>query len=63
MEGKEKERERNINVWWPLACPQLGTWPTSQAFALTGNQTGNPLFHRPALSPLSYTSQVHLSVP
>ena len=20
-EGREKERERNINVWWPLARP------------------------------------------
>ena len=24
-EGREKERERNID-WLPLACPQLGTW-------------------------------------
>ena len=41
-EGKEKERERNIDMWLPLAHPQLGTWPTAQACALTGNQTGNP---------------------
>ena len=46
-----------------------GTWPTSQACALTGNQTGDPLVHRPALSPLSHTSQgdssmlYHVSVP
>ena len=33
-EGREKERERNINVWLPLRCPQLGTWPTTQACAL-----------------------------
>ena len=26
-EGEEKERERNINVWMLLPCPQLGTWP------------------------------------
>ena len=26
-EGKEKERERNINVWLPLACPPLGPGP------------------------------------
>ena len=37
-EGREKERERNIHVWLPLTCPQLGTWPTTQACALTGNQ-------------------------
>ena len=36
-EGKEKERERNIGVWLPLVCPLLGTQPTSQACALTGN--------------------------
>ena len=24
-EGWEKERERNIHVWLPLVCPQLGT--------------------------------------
>ena len=36
-EGREKERERNINVWLPLAHPQLGTWPTTQVCALTGN--------------------------
>ena len=23
-EGKEKERERNISVWWPLMHPHLG---------------------------------------
>ena len=30
-EGREKERERYINVWLPLAHPLLGTWPTTQA--------------------------------
>ena len=50
-------RERNINVWFPLACPLPGTWPATQACALTGNRTSNPLVHRPALNPLSYTSR------
>ena len=27
-------------------CPQLGTWPKTQACALTGNRTGDPLVHR-----------------
>ena len=36
-EGKEKERERNINVWLSLAHPPLGNWPTTQKCALTGN--------------------------
>ena len=34
-----------------------GTWPTTQACALTGNQTGDLLVCRPALNPLSHTSQ------
>ena len=56
-EGREKERERNMDVWLPLARPLLGTWPTSQACALTGNRTGEPLDRGPALNPLSHTSQ------
>ena len=54
---KEKERERNINVWLPLVHAPLGTWPTTQACALTTNQTRDPLVCRPALNPLSHTSQ------
>ena len=38
-------------------CPLLGTWPTTQACALTGNPTSDPLVCRPELSPLSHTSQ------
>ena len=34
-EEREKQRERNINVWLPLVRPLLGTWPESQACALT----------------------------
>ena len=57
-EGKGgRKRERNINVWLPLARPLLGTWLATQACALTGNPTGSPLVDRPALNPLSYTSQ------
>ena len=36
-EGKEKEKGRNINVWLPLTCSLLGTWPATQACALTRN--------------------------
>ena len=56
-EGKEKERERNISVWLPLTCPLLRAWPATQASALIGNWTRDPLFHRPALNPLNYTTQ------
>ena len=51
------KRERNINVWLPLMHPPLGTWPATQACALTRNQTGDPLLHSPVLNPLSHTSQ------
>ena len=44
-------------VWLPLARPPLGTQPITQACALTGNRTSNPLVLRPALNPLSCTSQ------
>ena len=48
--------ERNIN-WLPPAQPQPGAWPATQACALRGNQTSDLLVHRPALNPLSHTSQ------
>ena len=38
-------------------APLVGTWPTTQACALTGNRTSDPLVCRLALNPLSYTSQ------
>ena len=55
--GKGKTKRRRENVCLPLVCPLLGTWPTTQACALTGNWTGNPLVCRSALNPLSHTSQ------
>ena len=54
---REKERERNTNVWLCLMCPGLGTGPAIQACALTGNWTHDPLVHRSELNPLSHTSQ------
>ena len=53
--GREGEKEGNINVWLPFAHPLLGTRPATQALALPGNQTRDPLVHRLALSPLSHT--------
>ena len=46
-EGREKEREKNINMWLPLMWPPLGTWPATQACGLTGNRTGGPLVRSP----------------
>ena len=60
-EGKEGGEssicERHIN-WLPLSYPQLGTWPATQACALTRNWTGDDLsVRRLVLNPLSHTSQ------
>ena len=55
-EGGEEERERNIDRL-PLAHPQLGIWPATQACARTGNRTGNVLVCGLTPNPLSYTSQ------
>ena len=53
---REGDRERNINVWLPLARPLLGTWPETQASALTGKPTCDPLVRRLVLNPLSLTA-------
>ena len=55
-EGREKERDRNID-WLPLVHPPLGTRPATQACALTVNRSGALLVHRLALNPPSHTSQ------
>ena len=51
----ERKRGRGTSVCGCLSL--LGTWPTAQACALTGNRTSNPLVLRPALNPLSHTNQ------
>ena len=43
-----------------LTHPQLGTWPTTQACVLTGYQTSDLSVCRPALNPVSHTSQGHI---
>ena len=55
-EVREKEGERNINVWLPLTCPLLGTWSTTQACALTGNQMATLWF-------TAYTQSTELHQP
>ena len=57
-EGREKERERNVK-WLPLTCPQLGTWPATQACALTGKGIGDLSVCKLMLNLPSYTSQGH----
>ena len=45
----------------PLAHLQLGTWPTTQACALTGSQTSDLSVCRLAHNPLSHTNQGYSS--
>ena len=41
-----------------LACPRLGTRPTTQAHALTGNHTDSLSVHRTVLNPLSHIQNI-----
>ena len=47
----ERKGEKHQCVVAFHAPPQPGTWATTQASALTGNRTGDPLVHRLALNP------------
>ena len=56
--GERRGRERETLVCGCHLCaPNRGTQPATQACAQTGNRTGHPLVCRPALGPLSHTSQ------
>ena len=62
--GREGEREgekdqcvRETSIGCLLHAPKWGLGPTTQARALTRNWTGDVLVRRPALNPLSHTSQ------
>ena len=61
MGGRKRGREMSMCKryikWLPLACPQLGTWPETQAPALTRNQTSDLSVHRLVLNPLRHPSQ------
>ena len=60
-EGRERGRETSMCDRCidrlSLTFPQVETWPTTHACTLTGNQKSNLSVHRPALNPLSHTSQ------
>ena len=55
-EGREKERERNIDQL-PLTHSQPGTGPATQACALTGNRTGDLSVCQMTPNPLSHNSR------
>ena len=53
-----REGEGNTNVWLPLARPLLGNLTSNPGMCpRLGMGTCDPLICRPALNPLSHTSQ------
>ena len=65
--GREGEREGGKHDVWEihqsvsLTHPQLGTWPKTQACALTGNRTCHLSVCRSALNPLSAPVRAFIS--
>ena len=55
--GRQKERKRNINVWLPLTCPLLGTWPSTQASALDWESNWRLSDSQAGSQALKHTSQ------
>ena len=51
---------RETSIGCLSRVPQLGTWPATQACALTGNQTSDLLVRRLTLNPLGHTSQGYI---
>ena len=56
-EGEKHQMCKRYIDQVPLARPQLGTWPATQACALTKDRTSDLSVHRLPLNPLSHTSQ------
>ena len=50
------------SLWLPLERPLLGIWPTTQACALTGDQTHSLGASRKCCDPLSYRTARAISV-
>ena len=48
-------------MWVPLTHPILGTWPATQACALAGNQTGDPLVHSLRSAPVRFPPEQELA--
>ena len=59
--GEKHQCVRDTSIGCLSHAPNWGTWPATQACALTGNQTCDLLVLRLALSPLSHTSQGQFS--
>ena len=59
---REGETEGEKHNWLPLVSPQPGTFPSTQAWALTGNQTSDLFICGTTLSPMSHTSQARMTL-
>ena len=56
-EGREKDRERSISVWLPLACPPTGDLACNPGMCPDWESICQPFGSQPTLNPLSYTNQ------
>ena len=56
-EGREKVRERNINVWLPLTWPPTGDLACNPGMCPDWESNQWPFGLQPELNPRSYTSQ------
>ena len=56
-EGREKERERNITVWLPLAHPPTGDLACNPGLCPDWESNWQPFGFSLALNPLNHTSQ------
>ena len=61
-EGENHRCVRETSMNCLLHAPQLGTWPETQACAMTGNWTGDLSVHGPALNPVSHISHGHFNL-
>ena len=59
--GREGEKHQCVVAFRMPPTGEL-TWPATQACALIGNRTGNPLIRRSVVNPLSHTSQGYLFI-
>ena len=61
-EGREKERERIINVWLPLSHPLLGNQARNPGLCPDWESNQQHFVSQPALNPLSHPSQSSLLI-
>ena len=62
MREKEKGEKHQCVVASHMSLTEDLTWPATQAYALTGNRTDDPVVRSLELNPLNHTSQSQIIV-